>query len=54
MELGVDAIENDVHLTKDDQLIIIHDEVLERTTNSTKSESFTKVLILLNPFFSGS
>ena len=35
LELGADAIEVDVHLTKDNQLIIIHDEVLERTTNGT-------------------
>ena len=32
VELGADAIELDVHLTKDGQLAVIHDETLERTT----------------------
>lgn len=35
VELGVDGIELDVHLTKDQQLVVIHDERLERTTNGT-------------------
>lgn len=35
IELGVDMIEIDVHLTKDKQLIVIHDELLNRTTNGT-------------------
>jgi len=30
---GVDAIELDVHLTADDELVVIHDHRLERTTN---------------------
>ena len=30
---GVDAIEVDVHRTRDGQLVIIHDSTLERTTN---------------------
>jgi len=33
LELHVDIIEFDVHLTKDNQLIIIHDSELSRTTN---------------------
>src|SRR5579864_6976064 len=33
VELGVDLIECDVHLTADDQLVVIHDHTLERTTN---------------------
>lgn len=32
LELGVDGLEIDVHLTKDGELVIIHDELLERTT----------------------
>ena len=32
-KLGADGIELDVHLTKDDQLAVIHDETVERTTN---------------------
>jgi glycerophosphoryl diester phosphodiesterase len=30
---GADAIELDVHLSRDDHLVVIHDETLERTTN---------------------
>lgn len=33
IELGVDGIELDVHLTKDGEVVVIHDETLERTTN---------------------
>ena len=32
---GVDALEIDVHLTRDDQLVVIHDSILDRTTNGT-------------------
>ncbi|MEH7225571.1 glycerophosphodiester phosphodiesterase [Bacillus sp. JJ1566] len=30
---GVDGLELDVHLTKDGEVVVIHDETLERTTN---------------------
>jgi glycerophosphoryl diester phosphodiesterase len=33
IELGVDVIECDVHLTEDGALAVIHDHLLERTTN---------------------
>lgn len=33
VKLGVDVIEFDVHLTKDHQLVILHDATLERTTD---------------------
>ena len=33
VELGVDMIETDVHLTKDNVLILMHDHDVERTTN---------------------
>jgi glycerophosphoryl diester phosphodiesterase len=33
LELGADWIELDVHLSQDGELIVIHDETLERTTN---------------------
>ena len=33
LELGADAIELDVHLSKDDQPMVIHDFTLERTTD---------------------
>lgn len=35
IEAGCDGIEMDVHLTADGELVIIHDEKLERTTNGT-------------------
>lgn len=33
MEAGADMIEIDVHLSKDNRLIVIHDNTLDRTTN---------------------
>jgi len=33
VKMGADAIELDVHLTSDDQLAVIHDETLDRTTD---------------------
>src|SRR5262245_4278638 len=35
IELGVDMIECDVHLSADSELVVIHDHTLERTTNGT-------------------
>jgi glycerophosphoryl diester phosphodiesterase len=35
IEIGVDVIECDVHLTTDGRLAVIHDHTLERTTNGT-------------------
>jgi len=35
LEQGVDAIECDVRLTKDNHLVVIHDATLNRTTNGT-------------------
>ncbi|APH13561.1 glycerophosphoryl diester phosphodiesterase family protein [Clostridium sporogenes] len=37
IELKCDGIELDVHMTRDNQLIVIHDEFLDRTTNGTGS-----------------
>ena len=34
-ELGVDAVEFDVHLARDGELVVIHDPSLERTTGGT-------------------
>src|SRR5882724_755019 len=31
-DLGIDGVEFDVHLSRDDQLVVIHDPSLERTT----------------------
>ncbi|MDF0725870.1 glycerophosphodiester phosphodiesterase [Cytobacillus sp. S13-E01] len=40
--LGVDALEFDIHITKDGQLVTIHDPTVDRTTNgSGKVENFT-------------
>lgn len=36
-EIGVDVIETDVHLSKDGHFVIIHDDSVERTTNSKGS-----------------
>lgn len=33
IEQGVDALELDIHRTADDELVVIHDSTLERTTN---------------------
>jgi len=33
IEQGVDALEIDIHRTADDELVVIHDPTLERTTN---------------------
>ncbi len=33
IEAGADGIEMDVHFTKDNELVIIHDELIDRTTN---------------------
>jgi len=33
VEMGADWIELDVHLSRDGRLVVIHDELLERTTN---------------------
>jgi glycerophosphoryl diester phosphodiesterase len=35
IEIGVDAVEIDVHLSKDKELVVIHDSTLDRTTNGT-------------------
>jgi len=37
IEIGADVVEVDVHLTKDEQLIVIHDKNLKRTTGINKS-----------------
>ena len=35
IEMGSDGIELDVHLSRDGQIVVVHDERLERTTNGT-------------------
>ncbi len=48
-EAGCDLIEFDVHLTKDDQLVVIHDDTLDRTTNGTgyvRDHTFTEITAL--------
>ncbi len=42
VEAGAQGIELDVHFTKDKEVVIIHDETVDRTTNGTGDvESFT-------------
>ena len=35
MEMGADGFELDVHVSRDGELIVIHDETVDRTTNGT-------------------
>lgn len=35
IDIGVDQIETDVRITKDDELVLIHDATVDRTTNGT-------------------
>lgn len=35
IDVGVDMVELDIHMTKDEQLVVIHDESVDRTTNGT-------------------
>jgi len=35
IEIGVNAVEIDVHLSKDKEIVVIHDSTLDRTTNGT-------------------
>jgi glycerophosphoryl diester phosphodiesterase len=35
MEIGVDAVEIDVHLNKDKEIVVIHDSTVDRTTDGT-------------------
>ena len=43
IELQVDGIELDVHLSSDNQLVVIHDKTINRTTNGKGLvNSFTK------------
>ncbi|MBU9721029.1 MULTISPECIES: glycerophosphodiester phosphodiesterase [Bacillaceae] len=35
VEMGVDALEFDIHMTKDGHLVAIHDNTVDRTTNGT-------------------
>ncbi len=35
IEVGVDQIKTDIRITKDNELVLIHDATLERTTNGT-------------------
>ena len=35
IELGVDYVECDVHLSRDGQLVVMHDATVDRTTDAT-------------------
>src|SRR4029077_18254279 len=35
LQMGVSHLELDVHLTRDDHLVLIHDATVDRTTNAT-------------------
>ena len=53
VRVGSDGIELDVHLTKDGQLVVIHDETVDRTTNGT-GEIRTLTLAEIKEFDAGS
>jgi len=47
IELGSGGIELDVHMTKDGEIVVIHDEVIDRTSNGTgkvKDLTFSELL----------
>jgi glycerophosphoryl diester phosphodiesterase len=46
LDLGADAIELDVQLTRDDKCIVFHDETLDRTTNGTGLVSETDFSVI--------
>lgn len=49
IEMDADLIEIDVHLTKDDSVIVIHDNTLNRTTNgkgSVLSHTYSEICLL--------
>lgn len=54
IKMGVDIIEIDVHKTKDNVIVLLHDETIDRTTNKTgKVKKYTyaelkKIPLLLN------
>jgi glycerophosphoryl diester phosphodiesterase len=50
---GADMIELDVHLTRDDEVVVIHDDTLERTTNG-KGNVAEKTLAELKTLDAGS
>jgi len=35
MDIGVDAVEIDVHQTRDQEIVVIHDDTVDRTTNGS-------------------
>lgn len=42
VDIGVDVLEMDLHITKDNVLVLMHDETIDRTTNGTgEIESMT-------------
>lgn len=53
MDIGVDYIELDIHLSKDGEVIVIHDATLDRTTNG-KGPVIEKTLAELQPLDAGS
>lgn len=45
-ELGADAVEVDVHLSRDNQVVVIHDETTHRTTGVTHRVAKTNAAVL--------
>jgi glycerophosphoryl diester phosphodiesterase len=45
IDLGVDGIELDVHLCQSGEVVVIHDDTIERTTSG---KGFEKIILRLN------
>jgi glycerophosphoryl diester phosphodiesterase len=45
MEMGADGIELDVQLTKDGEVVVIHDEVIDRVSNGLHTGSIEEVFV---------
>ena len=45
IDSGADMVEFDVRVTKDHQLVVIHDATVERTTNGTGAVSYTHLTL---------
>ena len=49
IDAGSDMIELDVHLTRDSEVVVIHDDTLERTTNGKGNVAEKSLAELMRP-----
>ena len=45
IRMGINAIEVDVHLTKDDELVLFHDDTISRLLNDNSKRAITEVML---------